>query len=89
MEGLRRYSGTELGDQYRRVLAFGADENPGDPRTYERTLGDLLDPLRPGRVVDIVNAVTRETGVDAEGWRIDRLLSMVAGLEADAAARGE
>lgn len=37
----------------------------------------------------VVNAVSREMGADAAGWRVDRLLSMYAGLEREAARRAE
>lgn len=82
---MRRYSGTQQGEHYRQLLNFGTEQNVTDPKNHERTLGDLLDPLRPGRMTDLVNSVTRETGIDAATWRVDRLLRMVASIEYAAA----
>jgi len=79
--GLRRYAGTERGEAYQKILAHGGEGDYAEPSIYERTLGDLLSPVRPGRMVDCVNAVTRETGVDAADWRVSRMLSMLAGIE--------
>lgn len=79
--GLRRHAGTDLGDQYQKVLAHGGEGDYSEPSLWERTLGDILSPTRPGRMVDVVNVVTRETGIDAETWRYDRLLSMLAQVE--------
>lgn len=79
--GLRWYVGTDPGNNYRAILAHGTEHAPEDPGVYRRSVGDYLDPTRPGRVIDLVNAVTLETGIDAERWRWDRIVSMVAGLE--------
>jgi len=46
-----------------------------------------VDPTRPARVVDVVNAVSRELGNDVADWRIDRLLGMVATIEREARER--
>jgi hypothetical protein len=54
----------------------------------DRRFADLVDPTRPGRVTDIVNAASREVGTDAKDWRVDRLVSMVAQLEREARERG-
>ena len=86
-EGLRRYPGTTAGDNYQAAIAHGGEGDFREPSVAERTIGDLLDPRRPGRVVDLVNAAARETGLRVEGWRVDRLLSMVSGLEAEARER--
>lgn len=32
-------------------------------------------------MLDIVNAVSRKVKMDAAGWRVDRLLSMVAQIQ--------
>lgn len=87
--GLRRHAGQQWGDQFRTILNHGTEENVENPGVYERTIGDLLDPYRTGSAMHVVNAVSREMGVDAASWRVDRLLSMVAGLEREAARRSE
>lgn len=69
------------------MLAFGTDVDVGQVGVWERGVGSLLDPTRPGSVMEVVNAVSREVGGDAGGWRVDRLLSMVAGLEREARER--
>jgi len=76
--GLRRHSGTDRGDRYQRILAHHGTGNADDPEVYERTLGDLVTPTRPTGPTDVVNAVVLETAADAETWRLERLLSMVA-----------
>ena len=78
--GLRRYCGTELGDNYGSVLAWAGEGDYSDPDPHERALGDFVDPTRSARMVDCVNAVSREVGADVADWRVDRLLSMVGVL---------
>ena len=85
---MRQFEGTELGDEYRRQLAFRADGDISDVSAYQRTLGDLLDPARPGRIVDVVNAVTRHSGIDAGEWPINRVWSMLESIEVQAAQSG-
>lgn len=84
MTGQRWYAGTDPGHQYGNVLAFGTEEASDPPGAAERSIGDLLDPTRPGSVTDLINAVTKETGIDAAGWSVTRLLRMVARLEREA-----
>lgn len=52
------------------------------PPTTQRTLGDLLHPMRPGRPTHIVNAVSRSVSADTATWRYERTLAYYAGLEA-------
>lgn len=73
--------GTDRGENYQQLLAHHGEGSHEDPGIYERRLGDLLDPSRPGRMVDVVNAVTRETGIDATEWGVERLLGMVMQVE--------
>ena len=85
-----------MGDRYQRVLAFSADGGIDDyaaPDLHERTLGDLIAPTRPGRMVDVVNMVRREVPGDPTAWSVYEFLSMVAMLErerqqADASGEG-
>lgn len=64
------------------------DADPWDPRPDERTVGDLVSPVRPGaRAVDAVNAASRAVGRDVADWPVDRLLAMLATLDAEARAR--
>lgn len=37
----------------------------------------------------MINAVTREVGVDAADWPVDRILGMAAQLEREADQRGD
>ena len=55
------------------------------PGAAQRTVGDLVDPHRPGGVTELVNAVTNATGQDAAEWSLSRLLQMVGMLESVAA----
>lgn len=79
--GLRRHTGTPHGEHYQQLLARLGEGDYADPSPHERLLGDLLDPTRPGRMMDCVNAVTQQSKQDAAEWRVDRILSMVASLE--------
>lgn len=83
--GLRRHTGAPRGEHYQELLAHLGEGDHADPKPFERTLGDLIDPTRPGRVMDICNAVTRKAKMDAAEWRVDRILSMVATLQNDPA----
>lgn len=85
--GIRRWPETDIGEQYSRVVAHVGEGVYEPPGVAGRTLGDMVDPTRPGRVTDLVNAVSRELGSDAKGWRYDRLVSMGAQLEREAQER--
>jgi len=87
--GQRRHTGTDLGDHYGSLLAHLGEGDYTPPKLYERTLGDILHPARPGRAVDVVNAASREVGTDVAGWRFERVLSMHAAIDAEAAQRPE
>mgnify|MGYP000459246688 CR=1 FL=1 len=87
--GQRRFEGTERGDAYQHHLAFLGEGNHEDHGAYERTLGDYLTPTRPGRMMDVVNTVTRDAGFDTAEWGVSRLLSMVVNIEREANARPE
>lgn len=85
--GLRWYSGTPRGDNYRTIINHGGENIVENPGLSERTIGDLVDPWRSGSAMFVVNVVSREMGFDAAAWDLDRLLSMYAGIERDAARR--
>lgn len=85
--GQRRYVGTDRGERYATAIAFHGEGEYADPRTHERTLGDLLHPARPGRIVSVVNAAAREVATDPAAWSVHRLLDLYATLEAEARAR--
>lgn len=70
-----------MGENYQSVLAHFGEGTHRDPTLWDRTLGDLVTPSRPGGVVSIVNAATRESGTDAADWSIRRLVQLVATLE--------
>lgn len=74
------YAGSERGERYMTILAHGGEGDHGTPGVWERTIGDLIDPSRPGSIMAVVNSVSREVGRDVQGWRVDRLVSMYAGL---------
>jgi hypothetical protein len=85
--GIRWYGGSDLGDEYSTVVAYSGEGRYEPPDTQERLLGDFLHPARVGSVMEMVNGVTREVGVDAEGWRLERVVSMFVGLEREARER--
>lgn len=85
--GIRWYAGTELGENYSRVIANYGEGDYSEPATAERTVGDLVSPLRSGRAMDVVNQVSREVGSDVGEWSFDRILSLYGGLEAEARER--
>lgn len=87
--GIRWYAGTDLGERYSRVIATYGEGDYSEPATAERTLSDLVSPLRSGRVMDVVNQVSREVGGDVAGWSFDRILSLYGGLEAEARERDQ
>lgn len=74
--GLRRYPNTDVGERYATVIAHVGDPDHADPEVWERTLGDFLDPTRPGNMMDVTNRVSQLLGSDAAEWRVDRLLRM-------------
>ena len=76
-----------MGDRYGTVLNWGTDRQRGEVSLRERTVGDLIDPYRPGSALEVVNLVTRRVGLDAAGWSADRLLSMADGVMREARAR--
>jgi hypothetical protein len=86
--GQRRYAGTDPGSAYGAILAYGTEQASDPPAPHERAITDLIAPERPGSAIDMVNAVTRETGQDAMGWRVDRLLRMLGGLQQEQRQRG-
>lgn len=81
--GLRRWTGTPQGDSYQTLLAHLGEGDYADPSPHERLLGDLVDPTRTGGVMAVANAASREVRVDAAAWPLDRLLGMVAAIEAE------
>lgn len=85
--GVRWYAGTELAGRYSRVIANYGEGDYSEPPTAERSVSDLVSPLRSGRAVDVVNQVSREVGGDVAGWSFDRILSLYGGLEAEARER--
>jgi hypothetical protein len=85
--GLRRYTGADHAEHYQRILAFDGEGSWEEPDTYERTLGDLIDPTRPGRMQDVVNAVSRDVGTDTAEWGVARLLSALVPIRQEAEQR--
>lgn len=71
-----------LGEQYQEVLTFDAGVNADVPTAAARTIGDLIDPLRPGDMTTVINVVTQATGQDAADWTVGRLFGMLEVLEA-------
>lgn len=71
------------------MLVHDAGKNVEIPTPTERTIGDLLDPMRPGEVMSVINLVTKATNQDAMGWSWNRLASMLTVLEVSAAQLGE
>lgn len=79
--GQRRYSGLDRAEHYQRLGANLGEGDFSDVSTYQRTLGDLVDPRRPGRMIDVINTVSRDVGDDCKEWSVARLLSMVINIE--------
>lgn len=79
--GLRWYAGSDVGDQYAKLLSHAVGPDAAAVSLSDRTLGDLVDPTRPGRMLSLVNAVSADIGTDAAGWTVDRLLAYAATLE--------
>lgn len=77
---MARAPNTPRGGHYQDLVAVRGEGPNHMPGPHERRLGDLLDPRLPGRMVDLVNGVTRQVGMDAAAWRLDRLLHMAAAL---------
>jgi hypothetical protein len=84
---LRRYAGSDRADHYQRILAHDGEGSWDEPATYERTLADLIDPTRPGRMQDVVNAVSRDVGTDTAEWGAARLLSALVPIQREAEQR--
>jgi hypothetical protein len=80
--GIRRYGESERGAAYQSTVAHKGEGSAHVPRVAARTLGDLLDPYRAERVVDVVNAVTRSVGDDVAAWDWYRIVTMYGQLEA-------
>lgn len=85
---MRRYTGTERGERYAKLISHVGDVADADPHLTDRRFGDLVDPTRSGQFVTIVNVVSRECGTDAASWRVNRLLNMVGTMQHEAAERG-
>jgi len=84
---LRRWPGTDLGDRYGRLIATAGSPDHADPTSTERTLGDLVDPTRPGGIMPIVNSASREVGRDVASWSMQRIWGLYAQIEAEARER--
>lgn len=78
---MRRYADTERGEQYATVLGRLGEGDTAPPGLAGRTLGDYLHPFRPASPTTIVNTVSQSIGGDAAGWRFERSLAFVDGLE--------
>lgn len=50
-----------------------------------RTIGDVLDPYRPGSATATVNSTTLALGLDTAEWSWVRIVTLAAGLEGQAA----
>jgi len=55
--------------------------------SVERTLGDLVDPMRPGGIMPVVNSVSCEVGRDVAAWSMQRIWALYAQMEAEARER--
>jgi len=87
--GLRWYAGSEIGDRYAKLLSHAVGPDAAAVSLSDRTLGDLVDPTRPTRMLHLVNAVSADIGTDAAGWTVDRLLAYAAELEQRERARSD
>lgn len=76
--GVRRHLETQAGERYQSALAHYGTGSAATPDPHERPLGDFLAPDRPGRMADLVNAVTRDLRQDVAPWSVERILGMVA-----------
>lgn len=86
--GVRWYAGSEYGDRYSWVGGHLGVGEFGTPRVWERSIGDLVDPGRSGSWMEVVNAVSRGMGMDVSDWGVDRILSMVRGLDSGGGEAG-
>lgn len=80
--GQRRYTGSDIGEQYAHKLAFEGEGDATPPKPHERPLGDILLPSRPGTATDLVNQASQVAGTDAKAWRFDRVIRMVGSMAA-------
>jgi len=62
-------------------VAFDADGGIPTPTLAKATVGDLVDPTRPGSPTALVNTASRAMGDDAAAWSVFRLRELVRGLE--------
>lgn len=85
--GLRRWPGTDVGDEYGRLIAKAGSPDHADPTSAARSLGDLVDPTRPGGVMPVVNSVSRAVGRDVGGWSVRRVWAVYVQLEFEARER--
>lgn len=83
------YDGTELGEHYSSILAWGTDAPPIEPDLVDRGTAALVDPTKPGSMTTVVNAVTREVGMDVADWNAGRIVNMAAQIQAEAARRDQ
>ena len=72
---------------YNQQLAFRTESAGWSPGVAERTVGDLVDPYRPGSALEVVNVVSRVLGMDAAAWSWDRLVHLAAGVEREGRGR--
>jgi len=79
--GLRWYSGSDMGDEFARTLAWGGEGDATAPGIGERTLAEYVDPSRTSSMVAVVNLVSEEMGMDVAGWDVSRLLAMAMVVE--------
>jgi len=85
--GQRRFAGTDRGEAYAKLRAWGGDGDTADPHLGSRPLADLVHPGRPGRFMDALNAASREVGTDVAGWDVARILRLTSTIEHESRER--
>jgi hypothetical protein len=82
--GYRRWHTAPVGEHYLSILSHAGESVPDECGVGDQTLGDIVDPLRSGSGMEVVNTVTAMTGIDAADWGWPRVVAFVAGLEGGA-----
>lgn len=85
--GHRRYLNSTYGGQYQTLRAHLGEGDYSDPTLAERTLGDYLDPHRPGSTMQLCNAAARDVGQPVDTWPYARLVRLVATIQREAQQR--
>jgi len=69
------------------LIAKAGSPDHTNPTSADRTLADLIDPTRPGSVMVMVNATSREVGQDVAQWSFMRIWGLYVQLETEARER--